>query len=428
MKNQVTPFSINITKLKKQAKLLLKLAKSQNKAVIARLTDVKPHIQTNDIKLTDIQYMLAKEHGLASWMKLKHHVSQLESSREHIAAPKNAPDADIKTLHIRCGHDIQSSLKTAHFCGDFLAYIDPVCMGPLLHFNDKEYTKYVTQWAKFAFENFINELDQNATLDETIINQLSTEAALRKAVDVYQRIVIWCEHDSYDQSILVYLLNVLGSQCNAKQIELVNIDSFPGNEPFIGLGQLPPEAIHLLWQRRQSVSNAQINLATQYWQAFLNHSPRLLVELITSETTPILSGLSSACIRMLQDLPHCRFGLGFTQLSALRILGKNKGLTIQALYRQFTDTEEHLVWLGDLMFWAMIKPLSLSEKPLIYVVEHTEQWQMQCIDITHYGLNVLSGKDRAILPSNVVAGITLTESSGWQWDHKNLASLEQFVL
>ena len=33
-------------------------------------------------------------------------------------------------LHIRCGHDIEESLRAAGIPGDFLAYTDPVCQGP----------------------------------------------------------------------------------------------------------------------------------------------------------------------------------------------------------------------------------------------------------------------------------------------------------
>jgi hypothetical protein len=35
-------------------------------------------------------------------------------------------DADLRTLHIRCGSDLRDKLRAAGFTGDFLEYSDPV--------------------------------------------------------------------------------------------------------------------------------------------------------------------------------------------------------------------------------------------------------------------------------------------------------------
>lgn len=40
-------------------------------------------------------------------------------------------DAELRTLHVRCGTDIRNSLRQAGFAGDFLEYSDPVCDGPV---------------------------------------------------------------------------------------------------------------------------------------------------------------------------------------------------------------------------------------------------------------------------------------------------------
>jgi hypothetical protein len=44
--------------------------------------------------------------------------------RAAIDEKKPAPDADLKTLHIRCGHDIQEKIAAA-FVGDFWPYVTP---------------------------------------------------------------------------------------------------------------------------------------------------------------------------------------------------------------------------------------------------------------------------------------------------------------
>jgi hypothetical protein len=41
-------------------------------------------------------------------------------------------------------------------------------------------------------------------------------------------------------------------------LELIAADEFPGSERYIGLGQLPSEALRLLWLSRKPVTPAQL--------------------------------------------------------------------------------------------------------------------------------------------------------------------------
>ena len=44
-------------------------------------------------------------------------------------------------------------------------------------------------------------------------------------------------------------------------------DEFPGSQRFLGLGQLPPEALRLLWSTRKPVTPAQLALGNAAWDA-----------------------------------------------------------------------------------------------------------------------------------------------------------------
>jgi hypothetical protein len=50
----------------------------------------------------------------------------VDQERAAIDEKRPAPDADLKTLHIRCGHDIQERIAEA-FVGDFWPYVIPFC-------------------------------------------------------------------------------------------------------------------------------------------------------------------------------------------------------------------------------------------------------------------------------------------------------------
>lgn len=54
----------------------------------------------------------------------------------------------------------------------------------------------------------------------------------------HDEVVLWFEHDLFDQTLLIYLLQWLAArERGAVSINLVCIDSFPGVHPFKGLGQ-----------------------------------------------------------------------------------------------------------------------------------------------------------------------------------------------
>lgn len=53
-----------------------------------------------------------------------------------MARPDAVLDGDLRTLHVRCGSDIQSTLLAAGFRGDFLEHNYPYCYGPVSEGGD----------------------------------------------------------------------------------------------------------------------------------------------------------------------------------------------------------------------------------------------------------------------------------------------------
>ncbi len=90
----------------------------------------------------------------------------------------------------------------------------------------------------------------------------------------YERVVIWSEHDCYDQLTLIRLLGHFALHRCPSQLELINTGNFPGAKRFIGLGELPPEALRMLWTTRKRASPAQLQLGLKAWSALVNPDPR----------------------------------------------------------------------------------------------------------------------------------------------------------
>ena len=196
------PFRLNFEQQKKRAKELLKLLKNNDKQSIDRakkhLNKITQDTELNkDIKLSDCQFIIARELRSVSWAKLKVHIQSMDTTRKNLTGMPPL-DADLSTLHIRCGSDIQMSLPTAGLHGDFLEYSDPVCQGPLIKGEQllrarAEFLSHYVKLSGVSIENIEQQLQ-------------SAEDTLRECADNYQRVVLWFEHDIYDQLILARVL------------------------------------------------------------------------------------------------------------------------------------------------------------------------------------------------------------------------------
>src|SRR5262245_46126652 len=123
MSNDRSAFRLNLEQQKNRAKDLLRAAKAGDPQALQRLA------ANRDPRLADAQLTIARELRFASWPKLKAHIAQLDRQREAIDGRQPAPDADLKTLHLRCGSDIRQTLRDAGFSGDFLEHSNPYCQG-----------------------------------------------------------------------------------------------------------------------------------------------------------------------------------------------------------------------------------------------------------------------------------------------------------
>jgi hypothetical protein len=97
------------------------------------------------------------------------------------------------------------------------------------------------------------------------------EQRLHDSAD-YDRVVIWSELDCYDQLALVRLLGHYATHRRPTWLELINVGGFPGAMRFIGLGQLPPEALRILWTTRKPATPTVLKLGLDAWRALLTSS------------------------------------------------------------------------------------------------------------------------------------------------------------
>ncbi|NQZ80155.1 MAG: DUF1835 domain-containing protein [Colwellia sp.] len=412
-------FILNLNQQKNIAKKRLKAIRNGELSAMAKVQKFHTHsiqINANNIKLADVQYALARELGLPSWSKLKQHIEELDHHRQAISDHVAPLDSDATTLHVRCGHDIQSKLRECRFEGEFLPLIDPLCIGPL----PASQKDFVVRRAQYVHQTLLPIIGRAEEEIDCIIE--SETANLAKLLsEQYERIVFWVEHDCYDQLMLVYALTQLES-AQKTTVEIIEVNQFPGTDRFIGFGQLPAEAIRSCWQKRKVVTPKLMIQATKCWQALISSQPSSLVDLLQSDSLDCLPNMSKALKRHLQELPNHSTGLSLTQTLAMQVLSnENVPITASSWFIKY-QKKEPLPFLGDVMFYALLLPLAQGDTPLIKLTNQQSPWWEHLVSITEYGQACLIS-DIVYIQDYWVGGIHCKKTAQWQWDHQETNTL-----
>ena len=409
-------FRLNLEQQKNRAKDLLRAAKAGDAPSLARIAAVRSmasdSARKSTLKLAGAQFVIARELGFPSWAQLKTHITAMELERAAIAR-QQPPDRDLKTLHIRCGSDIQSTLADAGFIGDFAEHSNPYCQGPVTNAPDR-----IEQRARFVTEAYGKYM--GFTFEQALARRRAEEHQLAQSADDYERVVLWMEHDSFDQLVLLRCLAHYATAKKPRILELVSVNHFPGSTRFIGLGQLPAEALRLLWARRQPVTPAQLELGSEAWHALTLDDPRPLAALMHTGT-PCLPHLAPALHRHLRELPSTANGLSLTQHLALTILSEGT-VKMGRLLGLSMGVREPLPWLGDLMLLHIVEQMeAVAENVFIRSRGgQDEPTRDHPLSITDVGRAVLRGeRDWLSLqpPPRWVGGVAIRPNAPcWRWN------------
>lgn len=302
-------------------------------------------------------------------------------------------------LHIRCGSDLAQSLRESGVGGDFLAWVDPVCDGPTPEGLTEE--TYRATRARFIADRY------GEILAAALGQLIDQDRALARADD-YREVVIWVEHDLFDQSILMRLLAWFADHPH-RALSLVQADVF--------LGHQPPEVLAKLFATRRPVTVAELKLAGYLWELWCAPDPRPLEALATILDDPAhkpdgiaLPHLSRAIRRHLANLPGLRDGLSLTERLALRAVA-NGAETARAIFTS-VSAQENAAWLGDTMFFPVLGDLSRAPFNLLEQADGRHR-------LTALGGAVVMGQMDALQfgsRSRWVGGCLLETPPQFRWD------------
>ena len=297
-------------------------------------------------------------------------------------------------------------MRQAGFAGDFLEYSDPLCEGPV-----PDRPNLIEARAHFlaqAYGWFKGKTEQQ------FANDLRDSEQRLAAAHRYQRVVLWFEHDSYDQLVLARCLSRLAGGPLPGRVELICIDRHPSVTRFIGLGQLTPEVLASIWPMRTSVTPSQMQLGRAIWAALRRPDPSCLAA-IAATGTPALPFAAAALSRQLQELPGVHDGLSMTQRLCLQILAEAP-TSIGRMFAALTQGRELLPFLGDLMLLHIVRQMQRTRPAVLMIGAGAEPFQ-RVARITRIGHEVVAGR-RDYLSLNPgerwVGGVVV--DGQWRWD------------
>lgn len=304
-------------------------------------------------------------------------------------------------LHITNGDSVIYTWKAAGLEGDLLSWRDVLHEGPV----PAGLTLSALRDVRAGFLAGAFDADRKAV-----------EAELRDrdeklvAFGLQDEVVLWFEHDLYDQLQLIQILDFFSSQpLGRTQLTLIDADDY--------LGTMAP-AVLLRWmEKRRPVLDQDLYVAHQAWTAFTAPEPSMLRDLLFADTAT-LPFLRPALLRLCQEYPWVHDGLNRTERQMLEEVAS--GVTDRFDLFRRCQTQEEAVFMGDTTFFWYLDRMRDAVTPLVH--EQQGQWTL-----TTAGREVLAGRadwlafhdsDRWIGGVHLQAGKPL-----WRWEDAR----QQFV-
>jgi hypothetical protein len=324
-------------------------------------------------------------------------------------------------LHVANGTSTTRLIGAAGIPGVLSIWADPLYDGPVpAGLTDAELLDVRQRFlARPAEVTFAAWGGPDPALDPA--NDLRQWRAAIERTDSYDELILWFEHDLFDQLNLIQLLTWIRARLTATTpVSLVCIGSFPGRPRFKGLGELTPDELASLLDTRQPVSELQCAVAERAWHAFRQPTPEALDAMRRDDTTA-LPHLASALTRFLQEYPWTIDGLSRTERRLLDLASRGGLLLMEAF--PLMHEGENAYYVTDSSLAELAEHLSRTSPPLLTLTlgRTAEAGVLRgSVTITETGQAVLArqldrvdacGIDRWLGGVHVQAGLRV-----WRWD------------
>jgi redox-sensitive transcriptional activator SoxR len=333
----------------------------------------------------------------------------------YLARRGRDPETIPSLLHVTNGESAGNTLRQTTLGGAVLPWQDVLHEGPIPAGPRRALLE-----ARAAFLADCGWGTRRALLSSLERRDRRLKEAVRDGVEV----VLWFEHDLYDQLQLLDALS-LAHELGGDP-ELIVVGSFPGKPSFRGLGELTARELESLWPGRKEATAATLAAAAEAWADLRAPDPVALAGWANREVTglPFLAG---AIGRLLEELPDATTGLSGTERRALEAVEAGARTPLSAFVAE--QALEAAPFLGDAWFFRALSALGTGPARLIESdgrplpppppLGDATLFAPLPLRVTAHGERVLRGEqDRARLlgVDRWVGGTHVTLDNLWRWD------------
>ena len=294
--------------------------------------------------------------------------------------------SEVSTLlHVTNGDVARTRIEAQALGGRVMAWRDVLHEGPVPAGLDAASLR--TLRARFLANS------DSATYAEVLRGLEERDAALAAACAA-GRVVLWFEHDLYDQ---LQLLQILDAVPAGADVELVQAPAY-----------LPGLDLAALWETRTSVAEPERSLAREAWAAVRSPEPTAIEELLRTHGTLPFPFVAPALRRLLQELPWTNDGLSRTERQLLRAVEGGAAEPGQAFSR--AAEHEEAAFLGDTIAFDRLAELASGETPLLTGPPYR---------LTPFGEQVVAGVTDRFAVDGIdrwLGGVQLLGRDVWRWD------------
>jgi hypothetical protein len=338
----------------------------------------------------------------------------------YLARRGGPPAARPSLLHITNGDSAGNTLRQTALGGAVLPWQDVLHEGPVPALPRHELLR-----TRAGFLADCGWGDRQALLSSLERRDEQMLEALRDGLQV----VLWFEHDLYDQLQLLDALALAHAEEAAP--ELIVVGSFPGRPSFAGLGELTASELETLWPSRRPASPPALEAAASAWAALQAPEPTTLAEWATRESAH-LPFLAPALRRLLEELPAPADGLSRTERHALQTIAA--GARTPPASFVAAQRLEDAPFLGDAWFYRALSVLGQGKTRLVETDDGTplppppplvdsRLFAPLQLRLTATGERTLRGEaDRVELLGidRWIGGTHITPDNMWRWDPTEL--------
>lgn len=299
-------------------------------------------------------------------------------------------DLESNVLHITNGDAAVKVMRAAGVIGEILPWRDILHDGPVP--GGLDLAELSRRRATFLHEYGFAEL-------AFLRKSFCTRDAMLESCRQFQTVVLWFEHDLYDQLQLLQILSEL-DRLRHDEVWLVQSDQY--------LGCLQPADLLSIGHTRQPVINDLFLLARETWAAFRSAEPSDWAGLLSKETGE-MPFLRSAVLRHLEQYPHLSDGLNRTQRQILESVAHGASQPWPIFHA--CQQKEEYQFMGDASFWLYLNELVTGNALTKDSDGH--------FCLTVFGQELLGHQADWIRQQGLdrwLGGVHLTAEKYWRWD------------